>query len=446
MTIKKHNPVTTQRNNKGKLCASIVLIYFCILAVFCITICPGTAGSGIYLDSAHGNSAYGVGRSSMLSEGYGKGNCVHCHEQHASVGGSEPPPAGGPEMYGLFSANHVSQADNVCLKCHSDPGSLQTGGLLNRSYSYRAGGYLADPLNDVQEAFSFSSPATAHNLGNIRTFINGKWGYTSNSNPCAACHNPHAVKGDPANSPYNRKTSGTRGYSPVSRPSQHSFDNNAWGLWGDAPAERMNTYASSLGGLYQAPIAASGYEPDGSSVQDGSNLTDFNSLCIDCHNNSNIIYSNVLLRNLCAFSYANEMHGGYAASYCAVGATSLLSAPYDGLTQCGKYVLACTDCHEPHGAPNNFLVRKYVNNGIVTVTNNGSGAGPDGRANKEWVYLCGRCHSGLLSDGFHTHPSGGPHAISCITCHPGGSYRNCRECHFHGNSKINGSPYGKPLF
>jgi hypothetical protein len=424
-----------------------------LLLALCCILYPDTVSSGPYINSAHGNSAYGVNRTSLTFFSYSKGNCVHCHEQHASIGGSEPNPTGGPDKYALFYTNHVSQTDNCCFKCHTDLSSFQIGGLINRSYSYRAGGYTADTLNDIKEAFSFTAPATSHNLGDIRTFIYGRWGYTTDSNPCAACHNPHMAKGDPANSPNSSKSSVTRGYSPVSRPSLHSKDNNVWGLWGDAVSERMNMYASSLGGIYQAPYAASGYEPDGSVTQDGSNLTDFDTFCIDCHNNSNTIYSNVLGRNLYKFNFANEMHGGFAATYCSYNVpppTSLLYPPYDGLTKCGQYALSCTDCHEPHGSPNNYLVRKQVNKGIVTVTQYGAGDSPEGgeRFGKEWLWLCEKCHTGLRTgDGLTPHHNAGS-GLSCTKCHPGGNYRNCTDCHFHGNNSIDGTPYkgGKPLF
>lgn len=449
-----------KKNSGGRIILSYQLFALCLILcagiLFFGILYPENANSGPYLDSAHGNSNYGVNRTSLSTFGYSQGNCVHCHEQHSSIGGAEPTPTGGPDKYALFYANHVNQTDNFCFKCHTDLSSFQTGGLVNRSYSYRAGGYT-DTLNDILEAFSFISPATSHNLGDIRTFITSKsWGYTSDSNPCAACHNPHMAKGDPANSPNSRKTSGTRGYSPVSRGSLHSKDNNAWGLWGDVAAERMNTYTSSLGGIYQSPFAATGYEPDGSvtpPIPDGSNLTDFDTFCIDCHDNSNNISSTPLGRNLYKFNWANEMHGGYVATYCSVNVpppTSLLAAPYDGLTKCGQYVLACTDCHEPHGSPNNFLARKWVNNGIVTVTNNGAGTGPDGRANKEWAWLCGRCHTYLdTGDTIATHHA--PFIVSkigCMTCHPtGGDYRNCMDCHFHGNNVIPGyGVWDKPLF
>lgn len=403
------------------------LLYLCVIGIISLLLFTEKAISGPYLNSAHGKSTYGVDRTSLSSFGYSKGNCAHCHEQHASIGGTEPNPTGGPSKYALFYTNHVSQTDNVCFKCHTDLSSLQTGGLTNRSYSYRAGGYAADLLNDIREAFSFALSATSHNLGNIQTFINGRWGYTNDSNPCAACHNPHMALGDPANAPNSRKTTGTRGYSPVSRPSLHSKDNNAWGLWGDAAAERMNSYALSLGGIYQAPNATSGYEPDGSATQDGSNLADFNTFCIDCHNNTNTTISSTPLgRFVYAFNWGIEKHGGGAAS--DYGGENDHVLPYQD-TLCGQYVLACTDCHEPHGSPNKFLIRKQVNKSMVTI--------PSDRG--DWKSLCDRCHTSIPNKH---HILG----FDCLSCHVlewdptlGAwimKYRECIVCHYHGSTKI----------
>jgi len=294
------------------------------------------------------------------------------------------------------------------------------------SYSYRASGdaTLTTP-DDILEAFASSS---SHNLSDISVFIaDEEWGYTADSNPCTACHNPHRAEKDP-------HTDGDRGW-PVSLPSDHT-DTSTWGLWGDVAAERMKQYITDQGGTYQAPNADSGYEPDGSATQDGSNLTDYVTFCTDCHNSSNTIYSNVLGRNLYTIDWDSEKHGGGAAS--DDGGTDLLS-PYQD-AQCGSYVLACTDCHEPHGSPNNFLIRKSVNNGTVTVTNNGNDSGPDGKVAKEWLYLCGKCHSNLVNPH---HGSG----LDCGSCHTGDPmYRNCMDCHYHGNSDVDGVDYGEPLF
>ena len=363
---------------------------------------------------------------------------------------------------------------------------------MNRSYSYRAGGYSSDSLNDILEAFSFcysgcgSPSSSSHNLDNIKSFITGKWNYTADSNPCNACHNPHAAIGDPANAPSSSKTFGTRGYSPVSRPSLHSKNTSVWGLWGDVAAERMSVKANALaGGVYQSPRnSESAYEPDGSSTQDGSNLTDFVTFCTDCHNETNTINTSHSLFNpstgtigrntLFKIDWTKEWHGGNSGfvPYCSMGTApdtiSLLAPPYDGMSaNCGKYVLSCTDCHEPHGSPNNFLVRPWVNKGFndcptgecsvsgpstvpVTVTNYGTANGPDGRANKEWVSLCGKCHTNLNSGDAHTHPTeldGDFSTPDCFTCHPsGGDYINCGTCHYHGNTYTSIFGVNRPLF
>jgi hypothetical protein len=421
--------ITTDWNRKFK--AFVVLPAL----LFCLTLYPCSANSGPYLDSAHGSASYGVNRTSISSTGYSKGHCAHCHEQHASIGGSEPDPTGGPDKYTLFYPNYNSQTNSFCLTCHTDVSPYQTGGLVNRSYSYRAGGWTSDTLNDINEAFSIISPGTSHDLDDIKTFITGKWNYTSDSNPCNACHNPHMANGDPANSPNSTKSSGTRGW-PASRPSQHSKDNNAWGLWGDDAGEKMNDYTTG----FQAPYrynSTTAYEPDGSSMQNGSNLTDYVTLCTDCHNNTNTIYSTTLGRNLYKFNWNVEKHGGGSATNDSF--TDVI-APYQE-ANLGTYVLSCTDCHEPHGSSNRFLIRKGINGGTATTTVTIITT-PDNT--REWKSLCSKCHGSSVFDAHH--PSG----LNCNTCHKPrpSDFPNCIDCHYHGNTAIDGSPYngGEHLF
>src|SRR4030042_3322468 len=94
-----------------------------------------------YTESAHGNnpSGAGVNRSATSIEtgfGYSKGNCTHCHEQHASIGGGEPSPTGGPDQFSLFAPmNATSQTTNFCFQCHKGIGSVQYGFLTNHTYS-----------------------------------------------------------------------------------------------------------------------------------------------------------------------------------------------------------------------------------------------------------------------------------------------------------------------
>ena len=389
---------------------SLVSCFTChsgISAFECSDCHTGAATS--YTDSAHGNSSYGVDRSGT---GYAQGDCTHCHDL----------PGGSTNDLLLFAPmNATSQTDNFCFQCHKVTSSVQTSMPQQYSYSYRASGDTSITCPDnILEAFSFidgsgssvlncgSTYGTSHLLADIQTFITGKWGYTADSNPCTACHNPHRTQMDP-------HTSDNRGW-PVSRPTDHT-DTSTWELWGDDLVERMDQYTT-----YQAPNAASGYEPDGSGTQDGSNLTDYVTFCTDCHNSTNTIYSNVLDRNLKTIDWNTEKHGGGAAGDGAYG--DVLS-PYQD-TQCGTYILSCTDCHEPHGSPNIFLTRQKVNNGSVSVTTGSANGG------KEWENLCKRCHDELS----HL-PDDGPHdsSLGCTTCHPGaggGNYVPCTNCHYHG--------------
>ncbi len=414
-------------------------------ALFTLYLSTITANAGEYLNSSHGDSVIGVQRPIMATDGYARGNCSHCHEQHASLDGAEPIPTGGPDAHALFYSTFVSQADNFCLRCHTSVGGDQSGGgITNRSYSYRAGGWSFSSITDILSAFSYTSPASSHNLNDIRLFIDNKWGFTANSSPCAACHNPHAVQGDPENSPSGFKTSSSRGY-PVSRPALHNT--NPWGLWGDVASERMNAYTLN----YQAPYrynSTSTYEPDGSTTQNGSNLTDFPTLCTDCHNTVNTIYSSNLGRNLRKIDWNNEKHGKGDADVSLCG-----DNPYpSGATGLGK-VLSCLDCHEPHGSPNAFLIRQEVNGGVL--------AGNIGSfATTNWHYLCDRCHQddkeidpSCQEDHYfishHASSTGcatdrAYSASRCGSCHGGGgggfpscnsgnAKKVCTDCHFHGS-------------
>jgi hypothetical protein len=183
---------------------------------------------------------------STVPNNYGRGNCAHCHEQHASVEGTEPVPntggTAGPDKYELFKRVFLDQDTMFCYGCHRGSDTVQVSMPPQYNYSRIAGGDTTISCPDtIRESFRFvdisgnhtlncgSSNGTSHFLDDIRTFLrNQNWGFSSTSeniNPCSGCHNPHMAQKDP-------HTPGNRGWS-VSRPSQHSINNNAWGLCGD---------------------------------------------------------------------------------------------------------------------------------------------------------------------------------------------------------------------
>lgn len=410
-----------------------------LLLAICFFIClfySDNANSGPYLNSAHGNSAYGVDRSSLSAVGYSKGNCVHCHEQHASIGGSEPAPtANNPSKFCLLADNFSGvttkpyvQSDNVCFSCHISTGTFQSPSFSNYNYSATFGGCsIADcPTSNIFDAFNSLS---YHNLYDIYRFITGLSGtkifpnFPDDSNPCSSCHNIHIARkscGNPSGSFDATKAA-------ISKPSDHS------NLWGDDIAERMSNYTAG----YQSPYwkynnTPSNYEPANSSTYDGTNLPDYVTFCMDCHTNiPNSVLSTTLNRWLKPIGWSNEKHGNGDGD-------AILLSPY---TIGPNYVTSCTDCHEPHGATNVYLIRKEVNGSPIIAgipkwvsipTDSGFENGGEG-----WASLCERCHGDTVAIGTVHH---GKFAGDCLLCHgmnPDPLYDPCTNCHYHGSTYTN---------
>ena len=371
------------------LVLSSMLFAFCLF--FCWILFPSRASSGPYLDSAHGNTTFGVNRTSLSSFNYSIGNCAHCHEQHASIGGDElaPNSPAGPDFYLLFQDLWTSpiQSSIFCYGCHKGAGSYQSGILQNYSYSYTRGGDTSlNCPSSVFDSFQFilnsgtsqlwcgSNVGSAHRLADFAP-IAGSWGFPSDVNkvnPCSVCHNPHKAKQE----------------FPCSKPSAHT-NIYAWDVWGDYIGEKMSDYTY----FYLAPckypnnslvpLCESGSEPD------SSTLPDYVSLCTDCHNSTNIINSTRLGRNLYRINWTTggDFHGGRqridnGGDFSGTGEYGDVLEPYKsgGMP---NYVLSCTDCHEPHGSENEFLLRKTVN-GTTQVDEISS--------NGRWYSWCQTCH------------------------------------------------------
>ncbi|MCJ7600547.1 MAG: hypothetical protein MUO63_03485, partial [Desulfobulbaceae bacterium] len=85
----------------------------CIILLAPFLYLPAQAGP--YTDSAHGNGSltgYGVKRDSLFPDSYVRGNCAHCHEQHASIDGNEPGPfSGTASPFALFADNFNTGKD-----------------------------------------------------------------------------------------------------------------------------------------------------------------------------------------------------------------------------------------------------------------------------------------------------------------------------------------------
>ena len=400
------------------------------LSILAILIFIGNGITGSYKESAHGNSTYGVKRLS----GYSQGNCAHCHEMHAGNG-----------SFTLFTNNFDTtvttglyfQENNFCFYCHG------AGGITNYDYSKTFGG-APENVNttNIMDAFN---QASYHNLYDIWNFAKNNFDFfTSGSNPCVACHNPHIAK-------RNKVNPGDPTFTAISLPSDHG------NLWGDDTSERMDKYN------YQPPYCynKTGFEPDctnDTASTQASKTPDYIIFCTNCHDISTQIYSTTLGRNLRCIDWNNEIHGKGAAD----GVVNLEN-PYS--TASGNKVVSCLDCHEPHGAPNLTLIRRIVNgreleNTITTLENsNCFNYDYDETKSKSIANLCDRCHqddkeinSSCQENHWyivhHQNDSTSPlyNPSKCGSCHSGGSGSgcnseksaiNCNCCHYHGSTYDN---------
>jgi len=356
------------------------------LSIFLILVFISNGITGSYRESAHGNSDYGVNRSSM--SGYSKGNCAHCHEMHASIEGNEPDPASGsPSPWALFADNFntdathpYSQSDNFCFYCHcgDNATNYQNPVFYNYNYSRTFGNYTPSPVKSIFEAFNQES---YHNLDDIWFFANSTFSFfTPDSNPCVACHNPHIAKRNKANPD-------KPDYSAISKPSTHN----------KLFTETMYDYVPNQ---YQAPYRyTTNCEPDGASCDlntQAKKTINYVEFCQDCHSKDMSRYG----LSHTPINWNTDKHGEAQRSRDYRSGQPIVKPPYD-VTAVSNYVLSCLDCHEPHGSYSyKYLIRKEVNGDVTNVTDNSS---------TSWKTLCLRCHN--------KDHSGKP----CIQCHHHGS-------------------------
>jgi cytochrome c553 len=318
------------------------------------------------------------------------------------------------------------KTEYFCVQCHQYPGtSYQVNMPYQGSYSRNIGGDTSITCpSHIKQAFLFvdqttgtglpvlncgSDKGSSHNLADIASFLQGRWGFSDTAddiNACHACHNPHLA---------------TQDY-PCSLPSDHA-SGSAWEVWGDEPGEKMSDYAT--GGYYlnyyppylypfvvgNPPVGLPPPQP--SEWASDSAAPDYVTLCLECHQESQD--STRLGRPLLAINWENgDRHGKKGEPGAAACYYGFRKYPYgsDCLGTSTEYkVVMCTDCHDPHGSPNEFLLRTCVN-GQDGLTVPGPG---------KWWDFCQACHYLTYNPGYHS------------------SSLNCPSCHGHGNY----TPFGE---
>ncbi|MDY0211678.1 MAG: cytochrome c3 family protein [Desulfuromonadaceae bacterium] len=418
----------------------LMCLRICIVAVALLS-ATTCVYAGAYATSAHGDPDAGVLRSS-IPEAYIRGNCAHCHEQHASVGGVQPSPANATVSgFALFSTNFsgrmvspYTQEDNFCFQCHTVLSSHQVGGsILNHDYAETFGGYDEGTDEGILEQFNHSSGMenSYHNLRDIQKYAadNFDW-FKEDSNPCVACHNPHRAR-------RNKNAVDNPVLTAISRPTDHE------NLWGDTPGETMAGYRDYLPPYFYNSVTR--YEPGGKTYPDSNLVPDYSTFCNDCHAvTMPLIYSTELGRNLIMIDWSSAAEGDKHGQSARTGET-WLREPYASGNK-SNYVLSCLDCHEPHGSPYPFLVRRSINGEPLHLTSDVN----DGRGNQ-----CRQCHkddsllgTGDVNDWKLQHHGQGqlsPYSGSQVSgcgCHyaegsAGGGGRppaiRCEICHYHGS-------------
>lgn len=164
------------------------------LVLLILSFYPASAYAGTYLSTKHGDSTDGVDRSVVTGSAYPdatntypKGHCGHCHEQHASIGGSEPtlPAAQGPSTYALFADNYGTATNELCYACHEQ----LTIGTMTATY-----GEYGIYQGQIKYDASIHGTSANMNWSPDASPPGPPFGPNStltDDNNCHNCHNPH---------------------------------------------------------------------------------------------------------------------------------------------------------------------------------------------------------------------------------------------------------------
>lgn len=158
------------------------------------------AQGGFFAASGHGSSTTGVNRQPTL---YGRGECGHCHEAHASQDGDTT----------LYPYTLFAREENVCWACHT--GSVTYAADARSPFSTSplntATDFYQHPVSSLYSGYTPSSHRAGESLPSA--FAAG----ANRHSECTDCHDAHAATntGSPGNSTHIEGGSTSNRLSPA---------------------------------------------------------------------------------------------------------------------------------------------------------------------------------------------------------------------------------------
>ncbi|HFC98384.1 MAG TPA: hypothetical protein ENJ40_08025 [Thermosulfurimonas dismutans] len=395
-----------------------------------VLLAPAVLYAGVYTSSIHGSPTYGVARDSIYNNyNVSRGNCLHCHEMHASVGGSEPAPTGGaPSPYGLFEFE-----EKVCFYCHGTnshnvpPLSKDIEALFQKKYRH-----------PVERSGLHKKPAFKETEADLRP--------PNRHSECVDCHNPHAVQREthtmgspPGNytSPQdNNRVSGVlRGTFGV-EPNWQAQDWTVPTTFTELRPDK-NSPAGGAEREYQLCLKCHSYYGLGSAENTGTGVTTITGPSGVSLTDQALEFSPYNYSGHPVTVAADNRPGGYAPKALIDSSYgSRLKPPWD--THVGQQTMYCSDCHGedaateikgPHGSDAKFMLvdgRTWPE--APSVCGGGLWTLSDIASSTCWQdhLLCAKCHV-LYNNGFlnNVHRVGFHHGTPCVSCHmavPHGSH------------------------
>lgn len=396
---------------------SRMFVLFLLCAAVFMSFMAPAAGAGTYLSSAHGSGTAGVDRSSIDSKyaTYAKGNCGHCHEQHASLQGAEPNPVSGAASPALG----FDRQPSFCVRCHNGTIVLKDiASQLNKTYGH-------GPM--------MTTYPERHTLSKLEAGQNGlPFRGTSRHVECADCHEPHSVQNTlhvyntsaPANNNLvSGVIAGVWGVEPNSEPLWLSASTTYTEL---KPAQKEYQICFKCHSYY-ALAASNGVStlPPGPS---GQLVTD-QGMEFSKNNRS-----------------AHPVRVGLNSQTGSVSPRSLTTAqmksPWNSAAGIGVQTMYCSDCHGndasspvgPHGSSNKYMIKDATNTEWPKSSISGQLWSLKNIKDNSYSWstrlLCAKCHvlfsGGNFKNDVHNdghHQENGRYCVHCHVVVPHGSKR-----------------------